>query len=83
MYKYTNRTRLGKIARTAKAPKTSFRNLIVTNVIYFVTNIVIHCFILLKKNTTELNTTNVKKVYSKSNLLRRLFFGFKFRLLKS
>lgn len=49
MYKYTNRTRLGKIARTAKAPKTSFRNLIVTNVIYFVTNIVIHCFILLKK----------------------------------
>lgn len=74
MYKYTNRTRLGKIARTAKAPKTSFRNLIVTNVIYFVNNIVIHCFILLKINTTELNTTNVKKVYSKSNLLRRLFF---------
>lgn len=65
-----------------KVFKMLFRNLIVINVINFVNNIVIYCFIFLKKNIIELNIMNGKKVYFKLNLFRCLFFGFRFRLLK-
>lgn len=74
IYKYINWICLGKIVWMVKVFKMLFRNLIVINVIYFVNNIVIYCFIFLKKNIIELNIMNVKKVYFKLNLFRCLFF---------
>lgn len=49
IYKYINWICLGKIVWMVKVFKMLFRNLIVINVIYFVNNIVIYCFIFLKK----------------------------------
>lgn len=49
IYKYINWICLGKIVWMVKVFKMLFRNLIVINVIYFVINIVIYCFIFLKK----------------------------------
>lgn len=60
IYKYINWICLGKIVWMVKVFKMLFRNLIVINVIYFVNNIVIYCFIFLKKNIIELNIMNVK-----------------------
>lgn len=74
IYKYINWICLGKIVWMVIVFKMLFRNLIVINVIYFVNNIVIYCFIFLKKNIIELNIMNVKKVYFKLNLFRCLFF---------
>lgn len=75
IYKYINWICLGKIVWMVKVFKMLFRNLIVINVIYFVNNIVIYCFIFLKKKIIiELNIMNVKEVYFKLNLFRCLFF---------
>lgn len=78
IYKYINWICLGKIVWMVKVFKMLFRNLIVINVIYFVNNIVIYCFIFLKKKNywVEYNECE-RKVYFKLNFFGCLFFCFK------